>query len=132
MTFAGPSATECEAFVHFVITRAHFQNKSEDNEWITKFVRPRLLGEALRWYCLLPTETKKNWELLAAALLREYPRASKTSKNNAEDSDPEDRCVWTASKPRTFSLLLPALISRNCQFVTADPYLDISTTEENA
>ncbi|KAG8925740.1 hypothetical protein FRC01_009763 [Tulasnella sp. 417] len=70
--FWGNSATECESFVNTVNRYAWKSGKSDDSKWIAHFAMSCLSGKALRWAMQLDRNTRKDWDLLSAALLLEY------------------------------------------------------------
>ncbi|KAG8927107.1 hypothetical protein FRC00_002277 [Tulasnella sp. 408] len=70
--FHGNGARECENFVNTVNRYAWKSGKSEDSKWIAHFAMSCLTGKALRWAMQLDKDTRKDWDLLSAALLLNY------------------------------------------------------------
>lgn len=68
----GNGATECENFVNAVNRHAWKFDKSDDSKWTANFAMSCMNGKALRWSMQLDRNTRKDWDLLSAALLLEY------------------------------------------------------------
>lgn len=70
--FRGNGATECESFVNKVNRYTWKSGQSDDSKWIAHFAMSCLTGKALRWSMQLDKDTRKDWDLLSAALLLNY------------------------------------------------------------
>lgn len=114
VVFNGTDGKECEAFIVAIHEFAFSKGCDDDHQWLLRFAKTRLRGEALRWWAKLDPSIKKDWDLFIQALFDEYPSIG------APDIDRNVTPVWstTTFSPSPSMIILPA-----------DPELDPNFTE---
>lgn len=70
--FKGIDGTECEDFIHSVRRQVTQEGRQDDNAWICRYVKDRVIGNALRWHASLDEEVQNDWVLLQRAMLSTY------------------------------------------------------------
>ncbi len=73
ISFQGINGKECEDFISAIHKHAFAEGRDDDPQWMLRFARSRLEGQALRWYSRLEASAKGDWDLFLQALFDSYP-----------------------------------------------------------